>query len=285
MLNRSSHRVGFTLVELLVVIGVIALLIAILMPALTKARKAAMAIKCASNLRQVFLAESIYANESKGWIGISTAWNSTADGGHFADFLIGGPGAGPNGVPEYKITVYLKDTRVLMCPSALPEVFAPGYGYGFNLDSAPIQGVLSGINVMTHPGYKRTQFPQKFFVPAKTAYRHDSLMTLNGGAFGKLVFANMVRAKWASTGIFLTDSIAPGGGLGAAVQVGTVRLTGSIQGPGGVYERDIHLRHSKGANVLFWDGHVNRVTFEEFVTMGAVQGTGNLIGEDMRRMN
>jgi prepilin-type N-terminal cleavage/methylation domain-containing protein/prepilin-type processing-associated H-X9-DG protein len=57
---------AFTLVELLVVIGIISVLIAILMPALTRARMSADLVKCEANFKQIYNAVSIYANESKG---------------------------------------------------------------------------------------------------------------------------------------------------------------------------------------------------------------------------
>ncbi len=72
--NRSN---GFTLPELLVVIGIIALLIAMLMPAMSKARRAANTVVCASNMRQITMAMAMYADSNKGAI-LGNAWTTGA---------------------------------------------------------------------------------------------------------------------------------------------------------------------------------------------------------------
>jgi prepilin-type N-terminal cleavage/methylation domain-containing protein len=64
----NCDRRGFSLVELLVVIGIIAVLVSLLMPALARARQHANSVKCQSNLHQVGAALMIYSNTYRGWL-------------------------------------------------------------------------------------------------------------------------------------------------------------------------------------------------------------------------
>ena len=76
-MSRITHRSprGFTLVELLVVIGIIALLISILLPTLGRARKAANTVKCAANIRSILQGMTIYASQNNGSIP-GSAWTT-----------------------------------------------------------------------------------------------------------------------------------------------------------------------------------------------------------------
>ncbi len=66
-IRKMSRRGGFTLVELLVVIGIIAVLIGILLPSLNRARDAAMSLQCQDTLKQYGVADQMYMNANKGW--------------------------------------------------------------------------------------------------------------------------------------------------------------------------------------------------------------------------
>jgi len=115
---------GFTLVELLVVIGIIALLISILMPALSKAREAANRTACMSNQRQLTQAWRIYAQDNKEVL-LNPATDSTG--------WIGGSNteASLKGGLMWK---YVKSVNIYHCPC----------DYGWHLSSYSINDYLNG---------------------------------------------------------------------------------------------------------------------------------------------
>jgi len=125
--SRRRGTFGFTLVELLVVIGIIAVLVAILLPSLMTARERATRIACASNLRQIAIACQAYAVDQRGCFPPSVAIGDFGDDCHLvwaynvskgkweyaqmAPLLAGYQGSGRG--------AYLPDGKVFICPGRL----------------------------------------------------------------------------------------------------------------------------------------------------------------------
>jgi prepilin-type processing-associated H-X9-DG protein len=125
-MKQGRNRVAFTLVELLVVIGIIALLLAILLPAVTRAKGQALSLKCKSQLRDIGIHLNLYAQTNRGviypigeldkstppvWktLGIEPEWASLPDKGRSLRW------------PVYVFTPAVWNPPILRCPND-PEI-------------------------------------------------------------------------------------------------------------------------------------------------------------------
>jgi prepilin-type N-terminal cleavage/methylation domain-containing protein/prepilin-type processing-associated H-X9-DG protein len=137
----ASPRRAFTLIELLIVIAIIAILAAMLLPALTRGKATAQRIKCVSNLHQLGLATQMYWDDNAGQSFRYTS--GMTNGGQL--FWFGWLGSGAEGERPFDPTVgalwpYLTGRNVELCPSlnyALGQIklkaSGAAYGYGYNL--------------------------------------------------------------------------------------------------------------------------------------------------------
>ncbi|MEM6391365.1 MAG: prepilin-type N-terminal cleavage/methylation domain-containing protein [Planctomycetota bacterium] len=159
----SKDKPGFTLIELLVVISIIALLVAILLPALGSARKAARSVQCLSNLRQSGIAMNTYAIDHDRVVrnlGNDQYWSAFNNAHSWAYFLSQSGyfyaddrslGAGGEAAPEWWFCPESEPDAV----GALLQLRLSSYGANFDMAHRGQRRDDNASPADNMPGYKR----------------------------------------------------------------------------------------------------------------------------------
>jgi prepilin-type N-terminal cleavage/methylation domain-containing protein/prepilin-type processing-associated H-X9-DG protein len=276
MVSRRSRR-GFTLVELLVVVGIIAVLIAILLPILGKAREQAKRTQCMSNLRQVGTAVVMYANDNRGFMPV----RYRLIGGKYIPSYTLGPNVGSNGAgapaeafdlmvpPPYgKSGVrYLSSPELFFCPSdevrrpIRSTVTLPGGATGLGWAYFGIGGT-STTRAMSY---------WHFYYPSVGYY---------------VPFGGMVNNAPSLADLYNEKYTSKGRGKGAA-QRHYMADQGFVAGSGAekADERNFPFFHAKGWNVLYLDGHVKWVRYDQVWPTIKTAGTFTFAASQAFNMN